>query len=239
MRSIILILSFSFLCGTNVPFKVGESLNYKASFSGIDAATGRLEVLGIEKINNVSTYHVQFSANTHGFANFLFPIRDVIDLWLDENSLVPIRVKKNISERKYKKKSVSNLFQNQGFAIVRNDTISNDTISMGMGTHSPYSLFYFFRNKNLSKIDGEIFTTIEGKKVTPLKMKVTEGINIAVPVGDFNCTEVTPMRIDNKEFKNEATMSIWFSNDKHRYPVQIWIKMKFGAFVLKLDEITN
>ena len=143
MRSIILILSFSFLCGTNVPFKVGESLNYKASFSGIDAATGRLEVLGIETINNVSTYHVRFSANTHGVANFLFPIRDVIDLWLDENSLVPIRVKKNISEGKYEKKSESDLSQNQGFAIVR-----NDTISMGMGTHSPYSLFYFFRNKN-------------------------------------------------------------------------------------------
>ena len=234
MRSIILILSFSFLCGTNIPFKVGESLNYKASFSGIDAATGRLEVLGIEKINNVSTYHVRFSANTHGFANFLFPIRDVIDLWLDENSLVPIRVKKNISEGKYEKKSESDLSQNQGFAIVR-----NDTISMGMGTHSPYSLFYFFRNKNLSTINGEIFSAIEGKKVTPLKMKVTEGINIGVPVGDFNCTEVTPMRIDKKKFKNEATMSIWFSNDKHRYPVKIWLKMKFGAFVLKLDEITN
>ena len=234
MRSIILILSFSFLCGTNVPFKVGESLNYKASFSGIDAATGRLEVLGIETINSVSTYHVRFSANTHGFANYLFPIRDVIDLWLDENSLAPIRVKKNISEGKYKKKSVSNLSQSQGFAIVR-----NDTISMGMGTHSPYSLFYFFRNKNLSKIDGEIFSTIDGKKITPLKMKVTEGINIGVPVGNFNCTEVTPMRIDKKKFKNEATMSIWFSNDKHRYPVKIWLKMKFGAFVLKLDEITN
>ena len=234
MRLIILILSFSYLCGTNVPFKVGESLKYNAAFSGIDAATGRLEVLGIETINNVSTYHVRFSANTHGVANYLFPIRDVIDLWLDENSLVPIRVKKNISEGKYKKKSESDLSHNQGFAIVR-----NDTISMGKGTHSPYSLFYFFRNKNLSKIDGEIFSTIDGKKITTLKIKVTKGITIEVPTGDFNCTEVTPMQIDEKKFKNEATMSIWFSNDEHRYPVQIWLKMKFGAFVLKLDEITN
>ena len=234
MRLIILILSFSYLCGTNVPFKVGESLKYNAAFSGIDAATGRLEVLGIETINNVSTYHVRFSANTHGVANFLFPIRDVIDLWLDKNSLAPIRVKKNISEGKYKKRSESNLSQNQGFAIVR-----NDTISIEKGTHSPYSLFYFFRNKNLLKIDGKIFSTIEGKKITPLKMKVTEDINIGVPVGDFNCTKVTPIRIDKKEFKNDATMSIWFSNDKHRYPVKIWLKMKFGAFVLKLDEITN
>lgn len=234
MKSIILILSFSYLCGTNIPFKIGESLNYKASFSGIDAATGRLEVLGIETINNVSTYHVRFSANTHGIANFIFPIRDVIDLWLDEKSLAPIRVKKNISEGKYKKKNESNFFQKQGFVIVR-----NDTISMIKETHSPFSLFYFFRNKNLSKIDGKIFSTIDGKKITTLKIKVTKGITIEVPAGDFNCTEVTPMRIDEKRFKNETTMSIWFSNDKHRYPVKIWLKMKFGALILKLEEITN
>ena len=234
MRSFILILSFSFLWGTNVPFKVGETLNYKASFSGIDAATGRLQVLGIETINDVSTYHVRFSANTHGFANFLFPIRDVIDLWLDENSLAPVRVKKDISEGKYKKKSESDLFQDQGFAIVR-----DDTITIGMETHSPYSLFYFFRNKDLSKIDGQIFSTIEGKRITPLEMQVTDGIKIGVPMGEFNCTKVTPMRIDKKKFKNETTMSIWFTNDEHRYPVQIWLKMKFGAFVLKLEEISN
>ena len=108
-----------------------------------------------------------------------------------------------------------------------------------MGTHSPYSLFYFFRNKDLSKIDGQIFSTIEGKRITPLEMQVTDGIKIGVPIGEFNCTKVTPMRIDKKKFKNEATMSIWFTNDEHRYPVQIWLKMKFGAFVLKLEEISN
>ena len=70
-------------------------------------------------------------------------------------------------------------------------------------------------------------------------MSVVENLQVSVPVGDFLCTKITPMRIDQKKFKNEATMSIWFSNDEHRYPVQIWLKMKFGSLILKLDEIAN
>ena len=34
-------------------------------------------------------------------------------------------------------------------------------------------------------------------------------------------------------------MFILFSNDDNRYPVKIWLKLKFGALVLELDEIIN
>ena len=234
MRFLILILSFSFLWGTNIPFKVGETLNYQASFSGIDAATGSLKVIGIETINDISTYHVRFTANTYGFADFLFPIQDVIDLWLSKETLSTIKIKKNISEGNYNKNTVSHLFHEDGYAIV-----NKDTVQVQSGVHSPYSLFYFFRIKNLTNQDGKIFSTIEGKRVTPLEMQVTDEIQIEVPAGVFMCTKVTPIRFDKKKFKNEATMSIWFSNDGNRVPVQIWLKMKFGAFVLKLDEIAN
>ena len=100
-------------------------------------------------------------------------------------------------------------------------------------------MFYFFRRGDLSKIHGETFSTIDGRKKTQLQMTVEENVEASVPIGDFMCTKVTPMRTDKKKFKNEATMSIWFSNDENRYPVKIWIKMKFGAFVLKLDEVIN
>ena len=43
--------------------------------------------------------------------------------------------------------------------------------------------------------------------------------------------------MDKQKFKNEATMSIWFSNDDVRYPVKISIKMKFGTLILKLNEL--
>ena len=110
---------------------------------------------------------------------------------------------------------------------------------MESGTHSPYSLFYFFRNQNVSIINGKIIQTIQGKTIMPLKVNVDKNIQISVPAGDFLCSRITPERSDKKQFKNKASMSILFSNDGNCYPVKIWLKLKFGALVLELDEIIN
>jgi hypothetical protein len=45
--------------------------------------------------------------------------------------------------------------------------------------------------------------------------------------------------LDEKEFKNRSQMSILFSNDEKRYPVKIWLTMKYGSLVLELNKITN
>ena len=234
MKFILFLFLFSFVSGKDIPFDVGEILNYDASFSNIKAARGSLKVLDKETVNGVKTYHVQFKAYTKGITDYLFPINDVIDLWLTEDSLITVRVRTDIHEGKYHKKWNLDLYHDSGYAIA-----GNDTIPIKSGTHSPYSLFYFFRNQNISTIDGETLKTIQGKTITPLKVNVEENIQISVPAGDFLCSRVTPERTDKKQFKNKASMFILFSNDDNRYPVKIWIKLKFGALVLELDEIIN
>ena len=47
------------------------------------------------------------------------------------------------------------------------------------------------------------------------------------------------MKLDQKEFKNKSQMSMLFSNDENRYPVKIWLTMKYGSLVLELNKITN
>ena len=234
MKFILFLFLFSFVSGKDIPFEVGEILNYDASFSNIKAARGSLKVLDKETVNGVKTYHVQFTAYTKGITDYLFPIDDVIDLWLTEDSLITVRVKTDIHEGKYHKKSHLDLYHDSGYAIA-----GNDTIPMQSGTHSPYSLFYFFRNQDISIFNGETLKTIQGKTITPLKVNVEENIQISVPAGDFLCSRVTPERSDKKQFKNKASMFILFSNDDNRYPVKIWLKLKFGALVLELDEIIN
>ena len=234
MKLIIFLFLFSYVFGKNIPFDVGEILNYNASFSNIKAARGSLKVLNKETINGVKTYHVQFTAYTKGITDYLFPINDVIDLWLTEDSLIPVRVKTDIHEGKYHKKSLLDLYHDSEYAI-----IGNDTISIESGIHSPYSLFYFFRNQDVSITNGITIKTIQRKTIIPLKVNIDENIQISVPAGDFLCSKITPERSDNKQFKNKASMFILFSNDNNRYPVKIWLKLKFGALVLELDEIIN
>ena len=77
------------------------------------------------------------------------------------------------------------------------------------------------------------------KKITDLKVEIERDVKIDVPAGKFNCTKITPMKLNDKEFKNRSQMSMLFSNDGNRYPVKIWLTMKYGSLVLELDNITN
>ncbi len=234
IKTFIMLLSVTLVFPFNEKLNVGEVLKYQASFSNINAGEGSLKVLRIEKIGEVEAYHVQFKANTEGFMNKVFPIRDVIDIWLDKKSLLPLRIKSSIKEGRYKKEKDIYLFQKDYFAVK-----NNEKFFIKENTHSPFSLFYFFRNLNIKKLNNKRINILQGNKVETLKVNVEKDVNISVPAGKFKCVSVTPTQIEGKNFKNNAKMDIYFSDDSNSYPVKIRIKLKFGSLILKLKKIVN
>ena len=232
---IIIIFYFlsSFILGNSHSFKIGETLKYNAYFGGVPAANAKLKVIGKERVNDSMTYHVEFTARSKGLINYLFPINDKIELWLSEDSLFTIKESLKIKEGNYKK-SREVIFDHKSNVAV----LGSDTLKIPRGIHSPYSLFYFFRNKEISQLKG-VLNTMQGEKIIPLNIVIEENIKTKVPAGRFLCTKVSPVKLNNETFKNKSQMSILFSNDNNRYPVKIWLNMKYGSLVLELESITN
>ena len=214
--------------------KIGEKLKYSAYFGGVPAAEASLEIIGKEKLNGTSTYHVRFSARSKGIINYLFPINDKIDLWLAEDSFLTVKESLRIREGNYKRSQEMILNHNENFLV-----LNSDTLAIPVNTHSSYALFYFFRMKDFNQVVLDTLFTTNGKKTTALKVEVERDVKVSVPAGSFNCNKITPVKLNDKEFKNRSQMSILFSNDENRYPVKIWLKMKYGSLVLELDNITN
>ena len=214
--------------------KIGEKLKYSAYFGGVPAAEASLEIIGKEKLNGASTYHVRFSARSKGIINYLFPINDKIDLWLTEDSLLTVKESLRIREGNYKKSQEMILNHSKNFVV-----LNSDTLTIPGNTHSPYALFYFFRIKEFSQVELDTLHTTNGKRITDLKVEIERDVKVDVPAGSFNCTKITPIKLNNKEFKNRSQMSMLFSNDGNRYPVKIWLTMKYGSLVLELNKITN
>ena len=214
--------------------KIGEKLKYSAYFGGVPAAEASLEIIGKEKLNGTSTYHVRFSARSKGIINYLFPINDKIDLWLTEDSLLTVKESLRIREGNYKKSQEMILNHNKNFVVLNSDTLTIPRI-----THSPYALFYFFRRKDFNQVELDTLHTTNGKKTTALKVEIERDIKVNVPAGSFTCTKISPMKLDEKEFKNKSQMSMLFSNDENRYPVKIWLTMKYGSLVLELNSIAS
>ena len=214
--------------------KIGEKLKYSAYFGGVPAAEASLEIIGKEKLYGTSTYHVRFSARSKGIINYLFPINDKIDLWLTEDSFLTVKESLRIREGNYKKSQEMIINHNKNFLV-----LDSDTLAIPDNTHSPYALFYFFRIKDFNQVVLDTLHTTNGKKTTALKVEIERDVKVDVPAGSFNCNRITPMKLDDKRFKNRSQMSMLFSNDENRYPVKIWLTMKYGSLVLELNEITN
>ena len=233
--NLLIIFFFSLsLAFSSASMKIGEKLKYRAYFGGVPAAEASLEIVGKEKLNGTSTYHVRFSARSKGIINYLFPINDKIDLWLTEDSFLTVKESLRIREGNYKKSQEMILNHNKNFVI-----LNSDTLTIPSNTHSPYALFYFFRMKDFNQVELDTLHTTNGKKTTALKVEVERNIKVSVPAGTFTCTKITPMKLNEKDFKNRSQMSISFSNDENRYPVKIWLTMKYGSLVLELDNITS
>ena len=132
-------LFFSLVLGNSLPLKVGETLLYNASFRGIHAASASLKTIKKEVIGIDSVYHIRFSAKSKGPVNYIFPIDDEINLWLDTKTFLPVKIHEKISEGKFKKSTTVHFNRKSNFAL-----INNDTLQIEKNTQSPFSLFYFF-----------------------------------------------------------------------------------------------
>tara|TARA_B100000886_G_C20389880_1_gene477756 strand:+ start:597 stop:1250 length:654 start_codon:yes stop_codon:yes gene_type:complete len=217
-----------------MPVNVGETLFYKASFHGIHAASASLKVIKETIIEKDSVYHIQFKAKTRSAFNYIFPINNEIDLWIDIKTFLPVKVNEKISEGNFKRSTNLLFNRKSNYAI-----IDNDTLKIEKHTQSPYSLFYFFRKHNIKNFKDKRISLIQNNKTVVLKLKVKEDQIINVPSGNYTCTTVLPTREDNKQFKNKAKFDIMFSNNIRKYPVMIRLKLKYGYLKLELDRIIN
>ena len=110
------------LFSENIPFQIGEVLHYQASFAKVNAAVAQLKVVGLDTIENTPVYHVQFSAKTKGVMNYVFPIEDQIDLWIDKKSLLPQRIHSKIKEGKFRKQDDIFIPKDSNYLVSNSDT---------------------------------------------------------------------------------------------------------------------
>ena len=230
---IIFLSIFTILIGQSAwPFQIGERLTYDVSFTGITAGQASLEVVNDTVLNNNHQLHIRFNARTTFPVSSIYTINDQVDTWLDSKYLYTKKLTKNIREGNYKNDSYTIIDYDQSIAITNGDTVIIDQF-----LRDSYSLFYFLRTIPL--IIGETinFTAFDGKKITPFQVitKTKETINTMART--FPCLVVKPFREGTTLLKNKGDMTIWFSDDKNRLPVQIRIKLKYGSMLLKLKDI--
>ena len=227
-----LLFYINFVFG-QIPFKIGESLQYYAEFNLVRVGEAKLKISEIEKINNIDSYHVNYYAKTKGLADRLFKIRDKIDIWIDKEEFFTHQLIKDINQGNYKNKINVKFDYKKSIA-----TTSNKEVPIDFKARDSFSLFYYLRTMPLKENEIMSFSSFEGKRVVDYKLQIKGKETIRTELGNYICTVIRPYQEGKNLFKNQGDIQIWISDDQNRLPVKIQIKMKFGSMTLLLKKVS-
>jgi hypothetical protein len=243
----IFIVGLAFLCpgarvdaGQNkIPFCPGEKLTFQVKWAFIPAAEGVLEVMPLEEINGVKSYHFSMTARTYEVVDIFYKVRDRLDAYVDEEMGRSLLYKQRQDGKE--KRSVTVSFDwGTKEAQYSNFDEKNQPIPILPGTFDPLSVFYAFRLLPL-KEGGEVKVPVtDGKKCVIGKARVIkrEKIKVREVIYDTFLVEPNLEHIGGVfEHGKSSKAQIWVTADEACIPVRVKSEVIVGSFVAELVSV--
>lgn len=216
------------------PYSPGEELTYAVKFGPLRAGTAVLTVMGYEWANGGLCYRIRSTVRSSGFFSNFFKVDDMTESWFDVDSLFSRRYFRNINEGGYHRlESVQvDARRGLGFYFPRGDTVSVSPASQDV-----LSVIYFARGLPLDVGQSVMIPGHVDRKNVPFELRVLKRETVKVPAGTFTCGVVEPLLRSAGLFKQEGRVTLWVSDDAHRYPVIVRSRVKVGAISAVLESI--
>lgn len=233
--------TFQPVANADLPFKVGEKLEYDIRYGMIKAGEATLKVEKYTRRRGSSVYHMVGTGKTTGVTDWVFPTRDRYETYLDTSSLFPVEFIRDVNEDGYiiKRHILFDQSEKTARDLLRDD---DSVFSFESNMQDIFSAFYFARSMNVQGIsygdiiDIDVFLDHE---YFPFKLKYMGTQTIELDDFSINCMKFMPVVQEGRVFKDEETMTIWVSNDKNRIPVRLESELRVGSVKVDLTSYQN
>jgi hypothetical protein len=208
----------------DLPFKVGEQLNYRVFLGKATTPIGSLnfEIKTRARFFNRDGLQIIVTAQTIGPAQF--GVRDQITSYVDPSTLLPFRTEISLSEGKYHNVKNYNLDQDRGRATTEG---SREQIDIPVGTHDLISAFYSLRTFDLTpkkKPDAISAMTIHYPRVLTVTSIQRETI-------DLNGQKINAIQLKlttDDPRPDRLQIRIWVGDDGRHLPLRIAALTELG-----------
>ena len=200
----------------DLPFKVGEQLNYRVFLGAAKVQVGTLtfEVKSRGRYFNRDGLMVSASAQTGGPA--AIAIKDQVTSYVDPTTLLPFRTELNISEGKYRDLRTYNLDQDRGAAT---SETSKERVEVPVGTHDLISALYAIRTFDLTIQKSNAISMMATHRPLALLVKAARRETIELN-GQKISAIVLELRTDEPQ-PDRLQVRIWIGDDARRLPLRI------------------
>jgi hypothetical protein len=258
-RILITIFSFMLLCFASAhavaddsypAFFPGEKLKFRLKWGILPAGEAVLEVLPIETINGVKSFHFMMQVKTNSFIDKIYKYRSRIDAYADLGMTRSLKyLKKTEAGKAVKEVNVQFDWEKKEARYFRTKTkfgpnpkthYRKRRTPLMSGSFDPLSVFYYTRLLNISQRRPIERPVTDGKDCVVARAEIIKCESIKINGKSYNTFLVQP---DLKHVegvfskRKDAKIHIWVTADERRIPVKIKSKIFVGSITGELDSV--
>ena len=209
----------------NLPFKVGEQLNYQV-YAGTETQPVGLVTFAVTargRYFNRDGLLFTVTAQTNGAGGRLFFVNDKILSYVDPETLLPFRTEMNLAEGKWRTTRVYTVDQDRGAVT----TDKNQRIEIPVGTHDLISAIYALRTFDLSPKRQNAISILAISQPRTLLVNSIQRETIELSGQKVPALLLT-LSTDDTE-KNRLQIRMWVGDDARHLPLRIAAVTPLGA----------
>ena len=214
----------------NLPFKVGEQLNYQVYLGNDAQPVGSLSfaVTARGRYFNRDGLLFTVTAQTNGAGGRLFFVNDKFLSYVDPETLLPFRTEMNLAEGKWRNTRVYSVDQDRGAV----NTDKNQRIEIPVGTHDLISAIYAIRTFDLSPKRQNAISILAISQPRTLLVNSQQRETIQLNGQQIPALLLT-LSTDDTE-KNRLQIRVWVGDDARHLPLRIAAVTPMGAVKAEL-----
>lgn len=209
----------------NLPFRVGEQLNYRVFLPTITQPVGQatFQVRGRSKYFDRDGIYYSLGAQTTNALQHLFVATDVINSYVDPKTLLPFQTELNLVEGRQRINSKLKISQDYGTVT----TERGDKIEIPVGTHDYVSFFYALRTLNLAPPRRTGVSILVNNK--PKTLFIESLKRESLQIGSQTVPSIQLSLTTDDAQADKYQLRVWISDDRRRLPLRITAMTKLGA----------
>ncbi len=208
----------------NLPFKVGEQLNYQIFLGDTTppAGTATFQVRARARHFDRDALLFTLRAQTTNAAQRLFFANDQISSYVDPKTLLPFRSEMNLTEGARRLNQTLTINQDHGTAT----SDKGERIEIPIGTHEYLSFFYLARTFNITPPRRNAVSILVNNQpktlfITSLKRETIQIGSQSIPAIQLSLTTDDPQ-------PDKYLFRVWISDDRRRLPLRLTASTKLG-----------
>ncbi|MBA2339734.1 MAG: DUF3108 domain-containing protein, partial [Pyrinomonadaceae bacterium] len=213
----------------NLPFKVGEQLNYNVFLGGAAQPVGALSFLVRQRARYFGRDGLLLngSAQTTGAGARLYPFNDRVNSYVDTRTLLPFRTDLAIEEGRRRVSRTVTVDQTGSVALLSD----GQRINIPVGTHDLVSVIYALRSFNLSPSRRNAVSILAINR--PRTLYITSLGRETIELGGQRIAAVQLSLTTDDAQPDRLGLRLWISEDSRRLPLRLTATTPLG--VLRAD----